>query len=400
MLKIRLQEMIFMNTPFFHALLPLATCFGIGILITGATPYSVSGQPTSSPISQAQIEQLMQQLGSSKFAERQRAFQILGTGGVNVIEPLDQAIQEGDPEIQMRAIAVLGKLAVSSDQDCQASAQGLLTRLSESDNLIVRQLVFTEMRQLGEALQNRAIDQLRQQGAEIKINQYSSGFNTNRSFEISIGPDFRGVTDQIGMLAWLDGQVKLTLIGEDITDAVIEKVVTIPDLYWLVIKRSTITNQSIKMLQPLKTIRYLHLYYVSIDNESAPSLADMKSLVQLRLFGTRISREKSEWTQKALANTDVDWRNGAFLGIYFNDTDGPCVVSDVVKESAADVAGFRIGDRVIWFAEKKITTGREFLGSVADYMPGDRVKCGITRQGKELELEFVLGRFPDIETMK
>lgn len=372
----------------------------LGILFTGATPHSVSGQSPSSTITPDQIEPLIQQLGSSKFADRQKAFQVLVTGGMNVIEPLNQAIKQGDAETQMRSIAVLGQLAVTGDQDCQSAAQNLLARLSESDNLIVRQLVLAEMRQLGEALQNRAIDQLREQGAEIKINQYSNRLNPSRSFEIQIGPDFRGVLDQIGMLAWLDGQVKLTLIGESITDPVIERVAAIPSLYWLVIKRGEITNRSIEMLKKVKTMRYLHLYYVSIDNDSTPFLADMKTLVQLRLFGTRISRQKSEWTQKALANTDVDWRNGAFLGIYFNDTDGPCVVSDVVKESAADAAGFRIGDRVIWFAEKKITTGREFLGSVADYMPGDRVKCGITRQGKELELEFVLGRFPDVETMK
>lgn len=398
MLAFHLSQAKFMNTIRRPALIACLAWFGT--LLLGAPLHPLIGQTTTTTNTQDQIEPLIRQLGSSKFADRQKAFQVLGTGGIDVIEPLNQAIRQGDPEIQMRAIAVLGQLAVSGDRACQTKAQNSLARLSESEDLIVRQLVLAEMRQLGEALQNRAIDQLREQGAEIKINQFSSRLNSSRSFDILIGPNFRGILDQIGMLAWLDGQVKLTLIGENITDPVIERVSAIPGLYWLVIKRGEITNRSVEILKKVKTIRYLHLYYVSIDDDSAPSLADMKTLVQLRLFGTRISRQKSAWTQKALANTDVDWRNGAFLGIYFNDTEGPCVVSDVVKASAADVAGFRIGDRVNWFAEKKIATGREFLGSVADYMPGDRVKCGITRQGKAMELEFVLGRFPDIETMK
>ncbi|MDG2012244.1 MAG: PDZ domain-containing protein [Pirellulaceae bacterium] len=370
-------------------------------VVLGVAPQSTIAQslsPTQQP--QQEISELIQSLGSASFAERQKASLMLRERGEASVQPLTKAIASGDPETQNRAIAILGQLAIIGSPTSQKQAQDVLADLTRDEDRIVRQLALETINQMGEAMQNRALEQLREKGAEIKVNQNFGRFSRSNNFEIMIGPKFQGELDDFAMLPWLEGETKLTLIGEKINDAIIEKVAAMPSLYWLVIKRGTITNQSVDTLRDVKTLRYLHFYYVPIDDQSVESLVELKNLLQLRLFGTGVSREKGAWAQQAMASTDVDWRNGAFLGIYFNDTEGPCEVSDVVKDSAADKAGFRAGDRVVWFATKQIKTGKQFLGSVADFNPGDRVKCGVIRQGKELELELVLGRFPDVEKMK
>lgn len=380
-------------------LLPILARLTLMIALIGWSDLLVAQQPTDT-LTPDQIRQLVAALGSDSFSERQAATRRLVRGGSAVIGPLQDAIGLGEPETQMRAVTVIGRLAVSADRECQKLAQNILAELSQSEDRIVRQLALQTVSQLGEAMQDRAIDHLRERGADIAVEEYFDGVRQSRGFEIVIGPEFRGTTEDFGMLSWLEGQTKLTLIGEQINDQVIGHVATMPSLYWLTIKRGVITNQSIVSLSPVKPIRYLHLYYVAIDDKCMDAMVDMKGLTQLRLFGTRISREKGEWAQQAMTTTDVDFRNGAFLGIYFNDTDGPCIVNNVVKDSAADRAGFQAGDQVIWFAKKKIKTGQQFLRSVADYFPGDKVKAGVMRNEKEIELELELGRFPDVEEFK
>lgn len=377
----------------------LAFYFAFAVILSVAQQ-SVLAQSLSSGEPLEEVAELIDALGSASFAERQKASLALQARGEEVVQPLKVAIASSDPETQNRAISILGQLAVSANPACQKQAQNVLIGLTQAEDRVVRQLALATIKQMGAVMQNRAIEQLRTVGAEVKTNETYGGPSRLMSYDIMIGPDFRGDLTDIEMLPWLEGQTKLTLIGEKINDEIIAAVALMPSLYWLIIKRGTLTNQSVTALRNAKALRYLHFYYVPIDDQAAETLVELKNLLQLRLFGTRVSREKGAWAQQAMANTDVDWRNGAFLGIYFNDTEGPCEVSDVVKDSAADKAGFRAGDRVVWFATKQIQTGKQFLGSVADFNPGDRVKCGVMRMGKELELELVLGRFPDVEKMK
>jgi hypothetical protein len=369
-------------------------------LILAAIAGGATWQEEASQLATDEIRALVQSLKSSSFAERQEATRRLVQGGASAIEPLREAIRSGDPETQMRAITVIGSLALSEDRDCQQQAQQVLAELSEAPDPVVRQLALQTTGRLGEAMQQRAIEILRGHGAEIQIEEYREGLRRTRVFEIVVGPDFRGNTEDYGLLAWLDGQARVTLIGEQVTDEVIERVARMSSLYWLIIKRGRITNNAITTLAGIDSLRNLHLYYVDIDDRCMETMSTLKGLLQLRLFGTRISREKGLWAAKVMTSTEVDWRNGAFLGIYFNDSDGPCVVSNVVKDSAADRAGFRIGDQVVRFASGDVDNGRQFLRAVADYFPGDMVKAGVLRDNEEIELELVLGRFPDVEEFK
>ena len=349
------------------------------------------------PGSELTLKQLVQQLGADTFADRQDAMQQLTAAGNAAIPPLAKAVMEGDPETRMRAVSVLARLATSVDNKTQRQAQDSLATLSQSTNQDVRQMARQAIRRLGPAMHARALRELKGLGVEIDERQIFAQSREALEFTISIGPDFSGSIDDYAMLGWLQGKIILTLIGKNISDDVIRKLATMRSLDSLVIKRGSITNDCLEPLSVHASLRTLHFYYVDLDDRCVQALAKMNRLAELRLFGTRISKERSTWLQEQMLTTEIDWRNGAFLGIYFNDTDGPCVVNNVVAGSAADRAGFRSNDQVIRFAGAEIDTGKQFLKAVADYAPGEKATAYILRSGKELALEFELGRFPDKE---
>jgi len=347
-----------------------------------------------------QIRQLISRLGSDLFSERQQAVWDLAAIGKSVLPPLRLAIDAGDPETQLRAVMVVGNLAVAKDRDCQRAAQDLLSELAQSTDQNIRNLASQTIDGLGEAMAERAIQDLTDLGATIEFTQFFDGTRQVRSFVISIDESFRGESRDCSMLGWLDGPTSLTLIGEQIDSSVIEQLKGVDSLTSLIIKRGSLDSQALKHFVGLPDLRILHFYYVPIDNDAAEILAEMKQLGQLRLIGTKMTQRVCQTLQSKLTATEVDWRSGAFLGIYFNDTTGPCIVSNVVQDSSADRSGFKTGDQVIEFADQKVTTGDQFLEQVRGYSPGDKVKAVVTRNGKEIELELKLGRFPDVEVFR
>ncbi len=345
----------------------------------------------------AEIEQMVRNLGADTFAMRQEATRDLIRAGIRAIDPLLVAIDSGEPESQMRAIRVVGSLALDRDPECQRRAQDLLARLSSSENSDVRLLASQSINELGDAMVIRAVTELKSLGALIDSNQYSDGRQTISSYTVTIGPEFRGQPQDFRMLTWLKGQIALTLIGEKIDNSVISHLDSIKGMTSLIIKRGTLDNSALKTIAEFDDLTTLYFYYVGIDDQGMEDLVKMTKLTELRLFGTRVTEKRANEAQTEMTTTNVDRRNGAFLGIYFNDTDGPCVVNNIVQGSSAEKSGFQQDDQVLKFADIKIETGSQFLLEVAKFSPGDKVKAMVKRGEEEVTLELELGRFPDIE---
>jgi hypothetical protein len=67
-------------------------------------------------------------------------------------------------------------------------------------------------------------------------------------------------------------------------------------------------------------------------------------------------------------------------------------VMGAVKEGPADKAGLKAGDVIVQFGESKIGGIEDFDSALRKFKPGDRVKIKIKREGKEVELEVLLGK--------
>jgi Do/DeqQ family serine protease len=65
-------------------------------------------------------------------------------------------------------------------------------------------------------------------------------------------------------------------------------------------------------------------------------------------------------------------------------------VLDVTKDGAAAASGIKKGDIITRINNAPVTSGAEMVGQIATYRPGDRVKIGFVRDGKEMIKEVTL----------
>ena len=80
------------------------------------------------------IDQLIAQLDSAEFAQREDACGKLAARGKSAIPALEKAAATGNLEVSSRAATVLGKLLKSSDETTGKAAAAALQRLAEGDS--------------------------------------------------------------------------------------------------------------------------------------------------------------------------------------------------------------------------------------------------------------------------
>jgi len=78
--------------------------------------------------------------------------------------------------------------------------------------------------------------------------------------------------------------------------------------------------------------------------------------------------------------------------------DRGALVTDVVKDSPAEKAGFKRGDLIVEFDGKMVKDETSLRNMVADTPPGKSVQVKIVRDGKEKILSVTLGEYPEAET--
>ncbi|MEX1223111.1 MAG: PDZ domain-containing protein [Pirellulales bacterium] len=79
------------------------------------------------------------------------------------------------------------------------------------------------------------------------------------------------------------------------------------------------------------------------------------------------------------------------LGVRLEDSDGGPLIDEVIKESAAEVAGLAAGDVVTAVNDQQVDTREKMIRIVGAMAPGDKVRLKIVRDAKQLDLDAVLG---------
>ncbi len=347
-----------------------------------------------------EIPQIIAELSADTFAMRQSAMQQLIQIGFPVIEHIERSIQDGEPEMRMRAMAVLQRLAVGRDLEAQTAAQETIQRMAESDDIDIRRLARRTISRMGDVLQGNAITELRRLGAEV-VSQVTStdGRNYVAMHTITIPEEWKGTREDLKLLMWVRDINTLTLVGQQIDDNVIDLISGKDQLQSLFIKRASITNASVKTLAKIKSLVLLQFVYCKINDDCLPDLEKHFHLSTLYLYGTDVSREVADGLANKL-NITVDYRKGAFLGVYYNRSNDVCEITRVVDGSSADIAGIQANDVIAYFDGKKIDSGNDFQGAVSQFNAGDKIAVTVIRDGKEVELQVELGRFMDSETLR
>lgn len=87
----------------------------------------------------------------------------------------------------------------------------------------------------------------------------------------------------------------------------------------------------------------------------------------------------------------------AVLGIRLRDAAEGVLITDVVPQSAANLAGLQAGDIVLRMDRDPVTRSKQVVAEVDTRLPGDGVQLAVRRGKEELTLEAHLGRRTELD---
>jgi hypothetical protein len=342
-----------------------------------------------------QLQQAIGDLSSDVFLTREKASEKLLAAGAAAIDPLEKAAAKGELETTARALAVLEQLAVEpTGPAVQDAALAAIKRLAAAGAPVVGPRATQLAEQIAELRKTQAIARLVELGAKLQSQSLliGPGFLSNAQ-TIEIGPDFRGELEDLKSLTLIDDLKAVSLTGEQITDAWIERITAVEALQSLKLKKTKVTGAGLEKLKQLKELYVLDCLYFPVDDEAIRPLADMPQLSLVRLFGTKVSNEAAARLSGDLPTTKIDVRRGGFLGIGIEPHPLGCIISRVEGKSMAAKAGLEPGDIILSIAGERPGSFEELTKVISRFEAGQEIELQLYRDGEREKTKIMLGEW-------
>jgi len=286
----------------------------------------------------AELNESITRLGSADYRTREEAVRQLMAAGSSAIEPLKKAAQGQDLEVSYGAVRVLQSLLEHDDSATQQQAADALESLSAGEHsaadLATDALAVYHLTQ-----QDRAIESLRRLGATVRE------FGFGDDMEIILDDQWHGKTADLALL-----------------------------------------KQAPRM-------NHLQILYVKLDDEALKFLTELTQLDFIELFGTGISEESAAALAQALPGVKIDRRNGAMLGVGASPTSTACMISNVVRGSAAEAADIHLNDEILSIDGHPMQRFEELTSLIGAKNIGDSVSIELRRDGQLLTKHVTLGKW-------
>lgn len=353
---------------------------GISIVIAQEAKPSSATQPEAA--TKEQIERWIRELDANVFAVREEASSRLIAAGTPAVEAIAVAIRQGNPEVVVRGVHVLKEIAVALDDDEDQAVRNALQKIAQSSLRIAARRAEVALQSIDEIRSERAVEFLEKLGARFGDSNLYSGSQIQGSLPtVEIGPEWNGTVRDLRRLRWLNEVRQVALVGDRVTDEWVRQATAMRHLASLVVKRAKVTNDCLDGLKGLNELRFVSLLYTPIDDEAATYLATVPNLSSIRLYGTSFTPQGVDKLRETFSKelTNIDFRQGGFLGIRPNRQGEACEISSVQPDTAADRAGVLPGDLVIAFGGNKVSDFESLTHWISQYKAGDDVKIEVAR---------------------
>jgi len=369
-------------------------CFALvsssfGFKITNAR----ESEDDNEKITAEQIHLWIGDLDSDSFVTREFATENLPRAGVDCIDPLLEALPKSSLEVMTRGIHVLREVALSDDLDTENAARAALEQVARSRHKTLSGRASSTLAGLDTIRHNRAIKQLQKLGANFNAGDLPFARFASALYSIELGDNWQGTAKDLTRLKWLQEVRQLTMSGEKFTDEHVKYIAEMENLNDLTIKRAAITNGSLSHLKKLKNIARLSIMYCPIDDMSIDHLLDNRNVTTMRLFGTRITKDGAARLQKELASTEIDHRDGGFLGIGGEATEHGLEITIIHPTSVANKEGLRVGDLVVKYDGQKVEDFKNLTKLIGANRTGDDVTIELMRAGETITKRIKLGEW-------
>lgn len=291
--------------------------------------------PTATP---QQIAKWIEDLDSDLYVVRERAMGNLSKTGSAALEPLAKAADGPNLEVASRSVRLLLELSESDNVEQASNALGAIASLKN--------------RPAERAAAEAVLRGLREQRAIAEIRRLG-GVET-ATFVVDGQP--------------VINQLKL---GEDWKGG----------------------DEGMKLVSELKSLQVLQIYSAPVSDKGIAHLKGLENLVQVQLYGTDATAEGVAALRKALPNAEVDYREGALLGVAGIDHPQGARITQVQDGSAAGDAGIRPGDIISKYDGKAVQGFKSLREMIGKRKPGDRVTLEIIRGDETSTKEVEFGKW-------
>jgi hypothetical protein len=367
------------------------------IALLAATASPLDAQPpaaTNPSADRQQIARWVADLDANSFNTRDEASLKLIQAGVAAVQPVLDAIQQGSPEVVLRGVHVLQEIAVVSDDDDQPQARQALQKIMQDANRSAARRADLALRSLDETRAKRAADFLTSKGARITEGKYYSGSQFQGLLPtLEVGNEWLGTDRDLKQIRWLNDIQQISFLGPNVKDEWLRNLEGARQIRSVQIKHARISGKALASLKLIPELRFVSLLYSPVDDEAISELVVLPNLISLRLYGTRISVDGVQKLRETFSKelTNIDFRQGGFLGIQAQRQGGVCEIQLVQPDTAAAEAGLEAGDFVLTFGGERVVDFESLTRCISKHAAGDEAKIEIARQGTTRTPSFARG---------
>ncbi|NLF71908.1 MAG: PDZ domain-containing protein [Candidatus Anammoximicrobium sp.] len=367
----------------------------MGVLPLAAAPAMSAAEPASAPVapSAAQIQHWIGQLNAERFVDREVATASLVSAGGSAVGPVLAALAESNLEVVTRAIYILQELALNGDAGVSDAAHAALEQAAELPLTPASRRARATLARLDLVRQERAIQELRQLGADIGDRQADLTFGLVEGYAVQLGAGWQGTLQDLSRLRWLRDAGAVVLDGPQVTDEWLSYVAAMHGLTMLTVKRASVSHEGLQHLTTLKELSVLNLMYVPLGDRAIETLRRLQGVGKFRIYGGRLTDAGVAKLREDLPNSDIDFRRGAFLGVGCQDAAEGCTIYTVRPSSAAEKAGLLMHDVIIEYEGRQVADYKTLTALIAANVAGDTVIVKIVRDGRTLSKRVTLGEW-------
>ncbi len=365
----------------------------IGAVLPAAEKPGAPKRKAKDAISAEQITKWVTDLDSKRFFDREVATAKLISAGAAAVDPVVEAVAGGNLEVTLRGIYILQELTLSVDRETEEAAHSALTKIAQSRETATARRAAASLARLNAIRHGRALEELTRLGANIGTVSSHFGISITQRRSIELGEDWRGEDKDLALVGWLRDVDELIFHGSRVSDEWLKHVPKISGLQNLTIKRAKVTDEGIKHLAGLKGLKTLALLYLPITDSSVRTLKGLHGFEVMKIYGCSMTAGGANELGRALPETDIDFREGGFLGVACHRDLPRCVVYRVTANSAAQKAGLMAEDVIYEYEGKEVGNFESLTALIAKNRPGDKVTMKILRKDKKLTKELTLGEW-------
>ena len=298
-----------------------------------ASLWGTAAAAPPAPLTEAEANRAIQELGSTRFSTREEAAARLKSGGLAGVTPLLAATRSPQREVAIRATEVLSQLYATEEFPAAAIVEDAIFKLQGQPGTIgdVAEQAWVANTP---AREQRIVAQLESLGARV---QYRMDQSTDEPPVADDKP--RPIQFIVISRKWTGGDVALKIL---------------------------------ERLSRRSEIQIYHVNGATVSDEAMEGVSDLGFSVDRRGAFLGISS------------------GGA--NVLFAQREG-CAVGLVTKGSPAEAAGLLPGDRIVQYGEHPVENFEDLITHLKSAEPGQKVEFGILRDGEVLKVPVELGNW-------